>query len=130
MANTATLIDAIPTRIGGLGPLLEYDIVIDTINTPLTVFTPAIVTDRLFITGILIAESNATNLTLSDGTKTMTFELGANQGLSGLVLANGFYFATLPGAPLIVQATAAIGDAVGCNFILKLLQGTFFNNEF
>jgi hypothetical protein len=128
VANTKTLIDTIPTRVGGVGPVYEYEIVIDTTATDLTIRTPVTATNRLWIVGIWLSEGTAVNLTLKSGTtKSHTLELATNQSLIGKTEKDSFYFVTAPGDDLILQASAAIGASVGKNFVLRVVEGQNFN---
>jgi len=128
MANTATLIDTIPIRVGKIGPVYEYELNIDTTGTDLTVRDPAVATNRIWVVGIFFSESTATNLTLKSGTtKSHTLELASNQGITGFTDQNGFYFVTLPGDSLIIQSSAAITTALGKDLVLRVVEGLAFN---
>ena len=123
MANSSTKSDEIGAIINGsFKTVTEYEIVIDTVDTALTVHTPA-ATNRVFVTGVWLSEGTAANLTFASGanTKQHTFELAANQALSGHT-SLGFYFATKVGEALKVQSSAAIGATVGKNMILRVVE--------
>lgn len=125
MANSATLIDTINSRIGGAGPVFEYEIAIDTVDTALDVRTPG-TTNRVFVVGIFLDEGTATNLTFkSASSKSQTLELATNDKFNGLT-DRGYYFATKPGEKLSVQSSAAIGSAVGKNCVLRVIEAATF----
>lgn len=132
MSNTATLVDSIPAQIGGVTSISEYELVIDSTGTDLDVITPGVSTNRIWVIGIWMAESTALSLTLKSentgtntASKTQTWELAANQGLTGLV-NNSFLFCTKPGEKLTVQSTAAIGTTPGKNFVLRVAESAQF----
>jgi hypothetical protein len=122
MANTATLVDTIPASLkNNQGPVFEYEIVIDTVDTDLTVRTPINSTNRVWVVGALMSESTAANLTFKTTTKSQTMELAANQGIYDKA-SNGFIFATAPGEALVIRSSAAIGSTVGKNLVLRVIE--------
>jgi len=122
MANSATLIDTIPaTYKNNIGPVYEYEIAIDTINTPLSIRVPSVATNRLWVVGAFFSDSAALNLTLSTLTKSQTLQLAANQGI--LEAGNGGYlFVGAPGETLNIQSSTVITASVGFNLILRLVE--------
>lgn len=127
MANSATLVDVIPDRRTGLNPILEYEVVIDTEDTDYAIpFADALrANERVYVVGWKYTDSAANNLTFKSGaSKSQTHELAANQGMTGAVDEDTFYFATKPGEALIIRASAVITAAVGKNLILYLERKT------
>lgn len=134
MANSATFVDSVTARCGSLSPVYEYEIAIDTVDTLLDVRTPA-TGKRLFVVGVWLAESIALNLTFLSGvagggsdSKSQTFELAANQGLSGYV-SDSWMFATKPSEALKIRSSAAIGSTVGKNLIIRVVEGDYFRSQ-
>lgn len=127
----AELVDEIAASFipGILSSLFEYEVAIPTPDTNVQVHVPGDASKRIFVVGIWLGEANAANLTLvsGSGSKTQTFELGANQGIPGHT-GNGFYFATRPGDTLYVKSSAAIQATVGKNLVLRLVEDIAFNN--
>jgi hypothetical protein len=122
MANSATLIDTIPVSFkNGGGPVYEYEIVIDTVDTDLNVRVPAVATNRVWLVGALMSDAAALNLTFKTATKVQTIELAANQGIYDKV-DGGFIFVGAPGETLIIRSSGAIGASVGKNLILRVLE--------
>jgi hypothetical protein len=106
-SNSATEKTALPIRIYGAGPVRPYEIVIDTVDTDLTIRTPAS-GNMACIVGIDMSEGTAANFTFSTGTDTNLYmELAANQGLAQN-LGEGIFYCTQPGEALKVKSSAAI----------------------
>jgi len=131
MSNSSTLVDTIPVQTGGFQTVKEYEIVIDTTATDLDILTPQS-TNRLWVVGISLADGAALNLTFksintttSTTTKSRTWELAANQGLTGFI-DNGFYFCTGMGEKLTIQSSVAIGASVGKNLVLYVGENPSF----
>lgn len=132
MSNTSTLVDTINSQIGGIGPLYEYEIAIDTTATDLDIRTPSVTANRVFVVGLWIADGASLNLTLKSKTtdnattsKSQTFELAANQGNPGFC-TDGFYFATKPGEKLTIQSSVAVQSSVGKNLVIRVAEGCAF----
>jgi hypothetical protein len=132
MANSATLVDKISADFGGLSPVYEYEVDIDTVDTDLTVHTPSgndemNIKKAVYVVGVWLSEGTAANVTLISGsnTKSQTFELAANQGLSGLT-SKGFYFATKSGEALKIRSSAIISSTVGNNLVIRVVEGEKF----
>lgn len=127
MANSATLVDEIPSYFkNGVGPVFEYEIVIDTNDTDLVVRAPFRAENRIWVVGILGCEENDGHLVLkSDSGKTQTVELGAWQGFYDKV-SPGYIFVTLPGEDLVIQASMNITASVGSNLILRVVEAPRF----
>lgn len=126
MANASTLTNTIPARVGGLGPVFEYSVSIDTINTDLDIRTPT-GNNRLYVVGVSLQEGTATNFTMKSGSSnTQTWELAANQGLNFPITKNSYLFATKAGEKLSVRSSAIIGATQGQNLVLKVVEGTVF----
>lgn len=126
MANSATLIDTIPAYYAnGNGPVYEYEIVIDTPDTDLTI-RAAESAHRHWISSLLLSEGTALNLTFKTATKTQTLELIANQGIYDKA-EGGFVFVGGLSEALIVRSSAAIGATVGKNLIVRVVTAPRFN---
>lgn len=113
MANTSTLEDTLPISIGGAQAIREYHLAIDTVDTDLTVHTPA-TGKRVFVVGMWFAEGTATNLTLKSATtpsKSVVLELAANQGGWDSIGKDIIWVCT-SGEALVVQSSAAISDLI------------------
>lgn len=101
MANSATLVDIDPTYLpNGIGPIYEYEVVIDTINTDYTIRT-ASAGKRLYVVGLLLNQNTTANVILKSGTsKTRTVPLSLNAPMSG------YLFYTKSGEDLKIQSSA------------------------
>ncbi len=121
---TVTLVDSVPMQVGRLTPVYEYTIALDAINTAEIVRTPT-GTNRVWVVGWDIGESNATDATFVSGsdTKRFTYELSANQAHDGEVKRSSYYFVTKPGEALKIQASVIPSAAVGSNLVLKVCEG-------
>jgi hypothetical protein len=101
MANTATAQTALPIKIGkggASGYVVPYVVVIDTVDTDLTIRDPA-ADNYAAIVGIQYLEATAHNVTFKSGSTTLVaLEKPASSGMSERI-----------GAPIIV---AAKGDAL------------------
>jgi len=131
MSNTSTKVDTIPVQIGGMYALNEYEIAIDTLATDLVIQVPES-TNRIWLVGLSIAETNALNLTFKSVnpntlavSKSRTMELAPNQGTPGYI-DNGFYFVTNQGEQLSIQSSMPIGSTVGKNLVLLVGEAPNF----
>ena len=109
MANTSTALHTIPNRSGKAGPIRNYLVAIDTVDTDLDVYTPS--SDQLvYVVGLSFCDATAANVTFKSNTTTMlTLELAANEGFTKAV-DDGFWIATEKGKKLVVSSSAAISS--------------------
>ena len=109
MANTATAQTALPIQTRGVGVnVTPYVIAIDTVDTDLTIITPANSSAMAVVVGLMFSESTAANITFKSGSTTLLkVELSGSQGLY-LPLGDQVYLATQPGEALKIQSSAAI----------------------
>ena len=113
MANSSTKFQDIAIGSGHIGPVKQYHVVIDTIDTDLTIMTPAQSDYRVFVVGITLSEGTATNLTFKSGSNALpVIELAANQGKWDPVQLPAFYLATKPGEALVMKSSAAISGMI------------------
>lgn len=110
MANTASLVDTVRqgTGVSALGPVYEYEIAIDTVDTDLTIRTPDS-NARLFVVGAYFLPTESTTLTFKSGnaSKTKPLALSGNQAWYH-ELKPSWIFCTKRGEALTVQASAAL----------------------
>lgn len=101
MANSGVLADTLPLYFdGGFGPIYEYELNLDTINTDYTIRTGTAGT-RIIVVGLLLNQNSAATVTLKSGTgQTRATALTQNSPLSGYL-----YFCR-PGEDLKIQSTA------------------------
>lgn len=107
MANAATAQTALPINVFGVN-VVPYVISIDTVDTDLTIRTPANTNAIAAVVGLMFSEGTAATVTFKTGNTTLSgLELAANQGLY-LPVAKQVYIATQPGEALKVRSSAAI----------------------
>lgn len=119
MANAASKIAE--TAMSGK-TIIEYRISIDTVDTDLTIHTPAS-GNQVFVMNVIGSDSTAANITWKSGSSTTIVppELAANQGLWGKVNRDEFCFFTAINGALVIQSSAAITG---------LLVHVYENNHF
>ncbi len=101
MANSGVLADALPLYFaGGFGPVYEYELNLDTINTDYTIRTGT-AGMRLVVLGLLLNQNTSATVTLKSGTSlTRSTDLTLNSPLSGYL-----YFCRT-GEDLKIRSTA------------------------
>jgi hypothetical protein len=119
--NDATAQTALPIRVGGAGYVVPYLVDIDTVDTDLTIVTPA--TGKMAcVVGAFGAETSATNVTFKSGTTTQVIpELATNQGFL-LPIANHALVCSQPGEALKIAASVAISS-----LILYIVQASYLD---
>jgi hypothetical protein len=117
MANSSTLKDVVPSLNPKYNAISEYQIVIDTVDTDLTIATPATAA-RLWVAGILFSQETPATVSFISGADEKEYPIGlaANQGFDGLT-DKGFYFVTNPSEPLKIKSSAAI-----TSLILRIIE--------
>lgn len=122
MANTATEKTGLPVAVWGQGVVFPVEVAIDTVDTDLTVFTPA--TGKMVgVVGINYAEATAHNLKFTSGSDLeATFEMGANSGIAQGISKTELFYCTQPGDALKVQSSAAISGPM----IIYVIEGGVF----
>ena len=112
MANTATLLGAIPagyTDVGDSAAVQVYNISIDTAASDLTIYTPDS-DKRWACLGILYSESAAHNLTLKSGSTTLATLEFSSGGLSQGLGEGAFLMGVDEGDGFVIQSSAAISS--------------------
>lgn len=101
MANSGVLADTLPLYFdGGVGPVYEYELNLDTINTDYTIRTGT-AGKRIVVAGMLLNQNSEATATLKSGTgQARSTALTQNQPLSGYL-----YFCRT-GEDLKIQSTA------------------------
>lgn len=122
MANSATAKTPINVSVWGQGTVIPYEVTIDTVDTDLTIRTPA--SDKqVGIVGINYAEASAHNLTFTSGSDLeVTFELPANSGISMGISKAEMLYCTQKGSALKIKSSAAISGPM----ILYVIEGRDF----
>lgn len=127
-ANTSTSIgngsngvNGIPVSVLGISPVYQYKVVIDTINTDLTLRTPSS-NNTLCVLGWDTSVSSDT---------TLTFKYGASSTYIAYLLKSGtnkedaisksVHFCLPKGAPLIVRSDVAM-----TNLVVKVLESDYY----
>lgn len=121
MANTKTLRDQEPVYFEtGSGPIQEWDLNIDTINTNVEVFTPQ-ATKRVFVVGLLLNNvGTSVNVTLTSGSsaKARVLSLTKNQQQSG------YLFATNIGEAINIKS-----DTTAASILVRIVEADRLNGE-
>jgi len=104
--NSATDLGDVEVHVEGNGPQQATLVVIDTINTDLTLFSPAS-GKMACVMGVEYLEADAHNLMFKSGTtEHVTFQMPANSGMQ--VPIGNPMFCTLAGEDLVIQSSVAI----------------------
>lgn len=116
MANTATTLTAIPMAMAsgqqGFSQVTPVVCTFDTVDSDLTVFTPALTTHYAAIVGMLYEEASAHTLTIkSDTTTLVTLERSAYEGVGLPLGTSGFIVVGALGKALKIRCgTAAVSS--------------------
>lgn len=115
MANSGVLADTLPLSFdGGVGPVYEYELNLDTINTDYTIRTGT-AGERIAVVGLLLNQNSAATVTLKSGTgQTRATALTQNSPLSGYL-----YFCR-PGEDLKIQSTTT-----STSLIVRVIEMNF-----
>ena len=109
MANTATLVSTSSITIAGVDVVYGYAIAIDTINTDLTIRTPA-ATKMIGVVGWVHRENAAYDFSFksSPSTTLVTIETASTTSPVPVLIGQGVLAVTVPGQALIVQSTVVV----------------------
>lgn len=112
MANSSSLVDNLPVYFDtGVGPIEEREVVIDTINTDLTLKT-GVAGQRYFVVGLLLNQAATANVILKSGSSiSRTTALTLNSPVSG------FLFVTKDGEDLKIQS-----DTASTSIIVRIVE--------
>lgn len=106
-SNSATVKTALPIRVYGVGPVYAYEVVIDTVDTDVTLRTPASA-NMACIVGVDLSEGTAANVTFTTGSDTNVYlELATNQQVVKNI-GEGVFYCSQPGEALKFKSSAAI----------------------
>lgn len=113
MANVATTLSAIPMAMSsgkqGFSQVTPVVCTFDTLNTDLTIFTPALATNYAAIIAMLYEEASAHTLTLTSGsTQYVTLERTTFDGIGLPLGTEGFIIVGGLGQALKIQCGTAV----------------------
>jgi hypothetical protein len=113
MANSSTALNDVPAGYSQADSITEVRrVIIDTVDTALTVLTPA--TGKYWaITGLQYAAAAAHNLTIRSGAQDLLqYELAANTGIFHPVDSGIMLFGNAADDILEIESSAAIGSMI------------------